>query len=204
MNQVQIASLVEGDGEVEALPVLLRRVVREISPLIFPVIPRAFRHPSGSIQRVGGLERALNAVAELYTGHAIVVLIDCDDHCPKQLGPELAWRAKQARPDLYISVVLAHREYESWFLAAAESLGGKRNLDLELVAPENLEGIRDAKGWLSRHIHGTGRYSPTQDQAALTQWLDLERARTRSRSFRKFWKEIEAIVRLAECPDPIL
>ena len=79
MNQVQIASLVEGDGEVEALPILLRRVVGQISPLISPVIPRPFRHPSGSIQRVGGLERALNAVAKLYSAPAIVILIDCDD-----------------------------------------------------------------------------------------------------------------------------
>jgi hypothetical protein len=201
VNQVQIASLVEGDGEIEGLPVLLRRVVREINPYIIPVVPRAFRHPAGSIQRLGGLERALSAVAERYPGHSIVVVMDCDDDCPKELGPKMAWRAKRARPDLYISFILAHREYESWFLAAAESLAGKRNLDLDLAAPENPENIRDAKGWLSQHVRGTGRYSPTQDQAALSQLLDLELARTRSRSFRKFWKEIEAIVQMAESPE---
>jgi hypothetical protein len=109
----------------------------------------------------------------------------------------MAHRAKQARPDLYISFVLVHREYESWFLAAAESLAGKRRLATELVAPEIPESIRDAKGWLSQHIQGPGRYSPTQDQAALSASLDLKRAHAKSRSFRKFWKEIEAIVRLA-------
>ncbi|MGO9255615.1 MAG: DUF4276 family protein [Bryobacteraceae bacterium] len=198
MSPVRIASLVEGDGEVEALPILLRRVVQEIDPLIAPVIPRPFRHPSGSILRVGGLERAINAVAELHPDHSILVLVDCDDDCPKTLGPVLARRAREARPDLFISVVLAHREYESWFLAAAESLAGKRNLDPNLAAPENPEDIRDAKGWLSRHIQGTGRYSPTQDQTALSHWVDFGRARSRSRSFGKFWKEIEAIVRVAQ------
>jgi hypothetical protein len=198
MSQLRIACLVEGDGEVEALPVLLRRVLREIDPLILPVIPRPFRHPSGSIQRMGGLERAINAIAALYPGHAIIVLIDRDDACPLELGPQLASRAKQARPDLSISVVLARREYESWFVAAAESLSGRRNLAPDLVAPENPEDIRDAKGWLSRHICGPGRrYSPTQDQAALSDWLDLELARTRSRSFRKFCKEVASIVGLA-------
>jgi hypothetical protein len=197
MSQIRIASLVEGDGEVEALPVLLRRVVREIDPLSIPMLPRPFRHPLGSIRRAGGLERDLSTLAELYPGHAIIVLIDCDDDCPKELGPQLASRAKRARPDLNISVVLAHREYESWFVAAAESLAGRRNLASDLAAPENPERIRDAKGWLSQHTQGPGRYSPTQDQAKLSHWLDLEQVRQRSRSFRKFWKEVEGIVRLA-------
>jgi hypothetical protein len=144
MKQVRIASLVEGDGEVQALPVLLRRVVQEIDPLVTAMIPRPFRHPSGSILRAGGVERAINAVAELHSDHSILVLIDCDDDCPKTLGPALGRRATQTRPDLYISVVLAHREYEDWFLAAAESLAGKRNLDPNLAAPDNPEDIRDA------------------------------------------------------------
>jgi Domain of unknown function (DUF4276) len=197
MSQVQIASLVEGDGEVEALPVLIRRVVAEIAPGITPLIPRPFRHPASSIQKSGGLERSLGAVAERFPGHSIVVLMDCDDDCPKELGPRMAERAIRARPDLQISFILAHREYESWFLAAAESLAGRRRLEADLVAPEIPEDIRDAKGWLSKHIHGTGRYSPTQDQAALSQWLDLSRTRLKSRSFRKFWKEIESILRIA-------
>jgi hypothetical protein len=197
VSLVQIASLVEGDGEVEALPVLIRRVVAEINPGIVPIVPRPFRHPAGSVTKPGGLERALGAVAESFPAHAIVVLMDCDDDCPKELGPRMAHRAKQARPDLYISFVLAHREYESWFLAAAESLAGKRRLVTGLVAPEIPESIRDAKGWLSQHIQGPGRYSPTQDQAALSASLDLRRAHLRSRSFRKFWKEIEAIMRMA-------
>jgi hypothetical protein len=194
VSQVRIASLVEGDGEVEALPVLIRRVVAEIAPGATPLIPRPFRHPAGRIQKSGGLERALGAVAERFPEHSILVLIDCDDDCPKELGPQMAERAIRARPDLRTSFVLAHREYESWFLAAAESLAGKRRLKPDLVAPETPEDIRDAKGWLSRHIQGTGRYSPTQDQAALSQWLDLKRARLKSRSFRKFWKEIESIL----------
>jgi Domain of unknown function (DUF4276) len=194
---VQIASLVEGDGEVEALPVLIRRIVAEIDLAVTPIVPRPFRHPAGSVQKMSGLERALDAVAERSPAHSIVVLLDCDDDCPRELGPRMARRAKQARPDLYISFILAHREYESWFLAAAESLAGKRRLATDLVAPEIPESIRDAKSWLSQHIQGAGRYSPTQDQAALSKWLDLNRARVNSRSFRKFWKEIEGIVRMA-------
>ena len=36
MRQVQIACLVEGDGEVQAVPVLIRRIVLAIDPLAIP------------------------------------------------------------------------------------------------------------------------------------------------------------------------
>jgi hypothetical protein len=110
VNQVRIASLVEGDGEVEALPVLIRRVAAQIAPGATPLIARPFRHPAGRIQKLGGIERALGAVAELFPEHSILVLMDCDDECPKELGPQMAERAKRARPDLRIFFVLAHRE----------------------------------------------------------------------------------------------
>src|SRR4051794_3763607 len=125
MKFVELASLVEGDGEVQSVPLLLRRVIAAIDGTITPILPQGFRHPSGSILRRGGLERALDAVAERYPGYAILVLIDCDDDCPKQLGTSLVERAQRARPDLAISIVLAYREYEAWFIAAAESILGR-------------------------------------------------------------------------------
>lgn len=196
MRLVRIAALVEGDGEVFAVPALIRRIVQNIDPTVDLVIPRAFRHSSGSILRTGGLERAIDAVAELYPAHSVLVLIDSDDSCPKDLGSELKARVSKSRPDLAVSVVLAHREYEAWFLAAAESLAGRRNLPPDLAPPANPEEVRDAKGWLSRQMTAASRYSPTQDQAALTSIFDLQLALSRSRSFRKLWKEIERVMHL--------
>ena len=59
----------------------------------------------------------------------------------------LAERSRLARPHLYIAAIIAHREYESWFLAAAESVAGKRNLRADLLSPVDPKRIRDAKGW---------------------------------------------------------
>ena len=173
------------------------RIINSIDPTVIPIVPRSFRHPSGSIRRPGGLERAISAVSEIHAGHAILVLIDSDDDCPSDLGRELRKRATLSRPDLCVSVVLACREYEAWFLAGAESLGGQRNLIRDLSPPANAEAIRDAKGWLTNQMRGSAAYSATQDQAALSALLDLDLARQRSRSLRKLWKEIEAIVRVA-------
>lgn len=196
MRIARIAPLVEGDGEVASVPVLLRRIIQSIDPTVSPVVPRGFRHPSGSMRRAGGLERAIEAVAQIHPGHVVFVLIDSDDDCPRDLGPELLGRARRARSDLLVSIVLAHREYEAWFVAAAESLAGLRNLRQDLTAPADPEEIRDAKGWLSRQMPPSLRYSPSQDQAALSSQFDLKLAKNRSRSFRKLWKEVDNILQL--------
>jgi hypothetical protein len=190
MNLVRIVPLVEGDGEVQAVPVLLRRICAAINPAIGVEVRQGFRHPSGKLIRAGGLERAVEAVATKHPGHHILILIDSDDDCPKEFGPALQARATKARPDINISVVLAHREYEAWFLAAAESL-------LEVPPPSNPEAIRDAKGWLTQHLPERSTYSPTQDQAAWSQRFDMGAAREQSRSFQKLWSEVERILNAA-------
>jgi hypothetical protein len=196
MKTARIAPLVEGDGEVAALPLLLRRIMLDIDPSSSPAIARPFRQPSGNLRRADGLEHAIGAIGVLHPGYAILLLLDSDDDCPRELGAELIHRASTARPDLRVSVVLACREYEAWFLAAAESLAGRRNLKPDLVSPPNPEDVRDAKGWLGKRMSGSRGYSPTRDQAALSQFLDLALAKDRSRSFRKLWKEIAAILQI--------
>jgi hypothetical protein len=184
-----------------AFAVLLRRVVYDLNPSVFSQIAKCFRQPSGSIRRDGGVERAVEAVARIHQSHSILILIDSDDDCPKDLGPELEQRARRARPDLHIAVILAHREYETWFVAAAESLAGKRGLRVDLSAPDDPESIRDAKGWLRENSVGQVRYRPTQDQAALSHSFDLHLAYERSRSFRKLRSAIEALVLTATPSD---
>lgn len=89
-----------------------------------------------------------------------------------------------------ISLVLANREYEAWFLAAAESLGGHCGLPSDLTSPSNPEGIRGAKEWLRRHMPRVRKYSETVDQPALTSVFDMQMARQRADSFDKCYREI--------------
>lgn len=85
-------------------------------------------------------------------------------------------------------------EYEAWFLAAAASLGGQRELSPHLVPPADAEGIRDAKGWLSRHMQGERSYRETLDQPALSARLDLDLARSGSPSFDKLWRTVSLLL----------
>ena len=104
--------IVEGDGEVAALPVLLRRL-------------NAWRTPSTAIDILHPIrvrrDRFLNREREfrrhllLAAGKCgddgwIIVLLDADDDCPAELGREILARARQVVPHRRVSVVLANRD----------------------------------------------------------------------------------------------
>ncbi|SNR93131.1 protein of unknown function [Streptosporangium subroseum] len=195
IDPITIASIVEGDGEVSALPVLLRRIAETLS--VWNVrIPPPRRIPRSKLIAPGGVEDAVLQASYQVTGTGgILLLIDSDDDCPASLGPALLQRAREARGDRGTSVVLAHREFEAWFLAAAASLSGCRGLADPLDPPPDPEGIRGAKEWLSaRKTDGTP-YKPTVDQAGLVGAFDMEQARKAAPSFDKFWRDVERLLR---------
>lgn len=200
MSPVTIASVVEGEGEVAALPVLLRRIAQQHG-LWDLEVPRPHRMARSKIVRPGGIEAAVDAVAHRVRGPGgVLVLLDADDDLPCVLGPELVDRARRTRSDLHVGVVAARSEFESWFLAAAASLAGCRDLADPLVAPEHPESIRGAKEWLSQRMGGHS-YKPTVDQAALAQRFDLELARAGSPSFDKLWRDVTRLLGRTEPPD---
>lgn len=192
MTVPRIAAIVEGHGEIEAIPVLIRRIATVIDPALVPFVDPIFRVPSSRLRKDEELERHVELAARKLRGRGgILVLIDCDWHagCPKFDAPPLLERARRARSDMPVSVVLAYREYEAWFITAAESLRGKRGLSADLTAPPHPEGIRGAKEWLTNHMPPTQPYAETTDQAALTQMFDMISAR-RADSFDKCYREI--------------
>jgi hypothetical protein len=89
-----------------------------------------------------------------------------------------------------VSVVLANREFEAWFIAAAESLAGQHGFRADLDAPADAERIRGAKEWLREHRADRRPYKPTVDQAPLASAFDLTLARSRSPSFGKFCRDV--------------
>jgi hypothetical protein len=119
----------------------------------------------------------------------VLVLLDADDDCPAQLGPQLLARARAVRPDKRIVVVLANREFEAWFLAAATSLAGQHGFPDDLRSHDNPEVPRDCKGWLTKQRTHGHPYKETVDQAPLTSTFDLKAARENSPSFDKFYRD---------------
>lgn len=191
-----IASVVEGDGEISALPVLLRRLMHETEIWDTDIL-RPYQVDRGRLVRPGGLEAAVEAQARRVPADhpgGILVVIDADDDCPASLGPSLLARAEATRPDRRTAVVLANREFEAWFLASAPSLSGRAGLAEHLEVPPDSETRRDCKGWLTHHRRDGVPYRPTVDQAALTQDMDLDLARANSLSFDKFCRDITYLI----------
>ncbi len=193
MTEIRIAAIVEGHGEVQAVPVLLRRVARNENPQLVIKLESILRVSAASLLRKQGeLERNVELAARKLGGEgAIFILLDCDwdSACPKSDGPELLKRAQAVRPDMTITVVLAYQEYETWFIAAAESLRGRRGLPNDLTAPPNPESIRGAKEWLSERKPLSSPYAEVTDQPALTELFDFSAARSTD-SFDKCYREI--------------
>ena len=187
---IKIGCIVEGEGDVAALPILIRRVAADLYPELAIDIPRPIRVNKNQIVKDGKLERGIELAVEKIGGQgAIFVILDSDDDCPAELGPALLHRASQARSDLPIAVVLAKYEFEAWFLSAAESLRGKRGLEDDIHPPNDPEAIRGAKEWLSQRMENRRTYRETQDQPALTALFDIEQAR-RADSFDKCYRDI--------------
>lgn len=188
---MRVSSIVEGDGEVEALPVLLRRLAQwRTAPNAIVNVMRPIRvRRDRFLRRDEEFSRYLQ-FASLQCGPSgwVLVLLDADDDCPATLGASVLQRAKLIVPTTNISVVLPNREFEAWYIGAASSLNGFRGLavthdDLAIEA----ERPRNAKGWLTQRMPSS--YGETTDQPAFAARMDLAMAFDRCRSFRKLCTE---------------
>lgn len=191
----KVASIVEGDGEVQALPVLLRRIAAWKTPQLAVDVQSPIRvRRDRFLSRVDDFDRYMHlAATKAGPSGGVLVVFDADDGCPVELARRV-WSQGVVRGLGSSQVVVANREFEAWFAAAAESLSGCRGFAPGVAPPENPDGGRDAKGWIRRHTVRRD-YSPVPDQAAFAARFDLEAAHLRSRSFRKLvkaWCELTA------------
>lgn len=199
MSRLQVATIVEGHGEVASLPILLERIWFELIQGEYIAILRPpIRQPKGRlvqnkddalVKAVGLAAAKLRASSHEVDTELVLVLIDADKDLPCVLGPQLLKTAREARRDKAIACVVANIEYESWFVAAAESLTDYLNLS-EIEVPKDAEGGRHGKGWIEGRFKGV-KYSETIDQPRMTSKLDLRTCRDRSPSFDKLCRELE-------------
>ncbi|MDR8027239.1 DUF4276 family protein [Burkholderia cenocepacia] len=187
-----VASIVEGHGEVVALPLLLRRIGEWRTPDVYVDVPTPIRvHRDRFLNREDEFRRhLLLAAGRCGTDGWVLILLDADDDCPATRGAEILRRATDCLPGCRISVVLANREYEAWFIAAAESLHGQRGFVFNPNEMVDAETPRNAKGWVGQHMGAAG-YGEVLDQPAFSATMDLQQAFNGSRSFRKLCSEWE-------------
>jgi len=88
-ERVTIAPVVEGHGEVEALPVLLRRIANDLG--VYDIeICRPNRVPRSILATRAGIVSAVHQAAyRVGSRGGVLVLFDADDDCPKDLVQQL-------------------------------------------------------------------------------------------------------------------
>lgn len=180
--------IVEGHGDVESIGPLLRRVSHyheqyDINPVSRPIRGGAlgkFRNPEqlGRYVRLG----ALRAEAD-----SIIIAVDCDDHCAKVEVENMTRVLQPIAEELQkkIGVCFFVREFECMFLHCMEDIAAHfPDLGILLpcpVSPDKIEGVRDAKGTLSRQMQ-FGSYKETRDQHRFVHALSMDKLMVQSRT----------------------
>jgi len=209
----KIVLFVEGEGEADAAPLLIKKILSEQDA--WDTV-----HLDENPFRVGQINKLIkdnckdwkrflkNSLKRPNLG-GVLLLLDGDikkvanaPFCAATVGKLLSEAAKESGGASTFSVacVFARQEYESWLIAGIEHLAGKV-LSNGCTIPANIslpkgnleESPRNAKGWLNKNI--TGGYKPTRDQATLTQCLDLQVIRERRmRSFQRLEAAVSELV----------
>ena len=197
--------IVEGKGDVVAVPLLLRKVLHEkLKNFSFQIISQPIR--AGAIPALrapGKLEYYLNLACmrkRRKECDCIIVILDCDDDCPRDVAKEFITRALPYAQGFSCPIAFGFikREFESLFLNSIDSIVKKmspvRRMDLDKIKTSpDLEEVRDAKSLFYKSLQ-LDNYKEAKEQAGFVDKLDLAVLHARSRSYRHVETLIDWIV----------
>lgn len=193
-----VAPIVEGHGETLAVPALLHRLHLALASGDRLVVNPPFRVSAPKfVRNAGERDRTMRFAASKarQAGGIVLILLDGDlkaeEVCPARFGPRVMNEARMIAPDVPFLVVVAEREYESWFLAAGHSLRGQHGIAPDFSPPVDHASKRDAKGVLGAAM--AGGYDPIRHQALLTRAMDLDEAARGNLSFRRMRDRLQTI-----------
>jgi len=189
-----ILPIIEGHSEVDAIPVLIRRLLMDLdAPDVQCLKPWRIKRD----QVVNGesvlRDKIRAALMDRENVGAIVVLLDAEDDCPMELVRMLKKRCKVLQNIPPLSIIIAKRKLECWFLGAKESIQGVRGIRVDVTTPMNPESL--GIGRLEKNMKEGYFYHKVDDSPAFAARLDIKTARKNCPSFDKFVREIK---RLAE------
>ena len=191
-----IIPLVEGQGDEEAVPALIQKVLQDLN------VWQWYVGDAVRVSSLGKLHKELAyylsiAINKRNCG-AILIVLDSDDSCPFEEAVKLAHSIRSLNLPVPVAIVFANREYEAWFLASLASIAGHYGLPANVVYEGDVEKRRDAKGWLKAQMKRGRHYTPRSHQKRFTSLIDLELAHENSRSFQRLYHAIEQLLEAAD------
>lgn len=190
----RILPIVEGDGDFDAVPELIRRVANDQGHFDLTVCRP---HKRGDLPKVRSRFDDYFRVALLEQCPILWVMdYDCSD-CDNQAADvtDLKARALAVAKNAQVEFAFMVQEFETLFLADHETTRRAfPDIDESTRFPDKPEGVRGAKEWLSKARPKGSAYKPTQHQKRLTSQVDLARLRLRSASFVRFELAVVALL----------
>jgi hypothetical protein len=167
-----IAPIVEGYGDVDAVPVLLRRMAPELH------IARPVRQGRGKLISKDGLRHAAAiAASNIREAGAILVLFDADRDCAAELAAQASGWLAEDFGHLMSRIALAVRGFEAWIVGGDVFYG-----------EDDPDNAGDVKGRIEARY---GTYKKTVDQPRYIAAANFDRLQNHSRSFRHLRKVVE-------------
>lgn len=197
---LKIVPIVEGDGELESVPMLLRRLLRErlgYDERDFIIVKPKNAGGCNRLTTEDGIENYVRYALKEEGCTGVLVLIDNDaalalckrrileDDCAPCFANYLADRVRAINPPCPVVIVVVRWEYEAWFLANLETVGRAIGLPQALIFEGDVESLVGVKEWISDRLPSDQKYLPTRDQVKMTAVLDFDAVRERSPSFRR-------------------
>jgi hypothetical protein len=195
MMSRKIQLIAEGDGDVRALPELVRRILEFNN--IFDVQIAYPVHKRGEITKVKKRFGEFFETAAI-ENYPVLCVLDfdckgCDDVVAEEL--EFLNEAEKLRTTYPFRACFIVKEYESLFLwdqEATQAVLTQMRPDYKF--PATPETIRDAKGELSRSLDSGSAYKPMIHQMAISKKVNLQILREKSPSFQRLEKAVLDLV----------
>ena len=179
----RLLTIIEGDGDVRAIPVLIRRILAENEVFDVVVLPTQRRGEYPTVSK----HFDTFFLAATKENAPILWVMDFDAkgyECPYAEANKLINRALVLRPGWPVKIAFLVKEYESLFLYDENATRRVfSDIAKQVEFPANPQEIRGAKEWLSAHRPRGMAYKETVHQEKITAHLDLKLLRERCRDF---------------------
>src|SRR5262245_55855848 len=185
MTNPHIGLIVEGKGEKESVPLLLRRHLQSLNEYRVGLGKPIVTNGRSGMTKPGGIEGFVAAAVARPGCVATLIVADSDKDAVCKLGPDLLKRAQSITNKLVV-VALAEKNFEDWLYASVETLElGEERYDPHESAMYAIKRLVRQNG---------GKYVKPIWQPRLTNRVDISMLAQRSTSFARLVQKTALIL----------
>lgn len=191
----KILPIVEGDGDMRAVPVLIRKILHANNLFGVDLHPAQKRNDYSKLHNT--FDNYFSAAIKWEAPILWVLDFDCKQcACVKTESQKLYSRADALRPGWPFKVAFIVKEFEALFLAEQQSTKAVLGIPEDFNFSPNPETIKGAKGEISRALPVGKAYKETVHQEKIAAQLDLNILRNVSSDFRHLERSVLYLARL--------